>query len=154
MKYIHHYKTEQQLPISIEEAWDFFSSPKNLSAITPPEMEFKILTKDLNKDIFEGMEIDYRVRPLLRIPMKWKTRLCQIDTKKSFTDIQLKGPYSIWEHTHTFEKNANGILMKDVIKYKVPMGIFGNWLNSLFIRKKIENIFNYRKETLEKIFQP
>lgn len=153
MKYIHEYKVQQTLPISLELAWDFFSSPKNLSVITPPEMDFKILTPELMEDIYEGMEIDYRVRPVFGIPMKWKTRLCKIENKKSFTDIQLKGPYSIWEHTHTFEKLENGILMVDVIRYKIPLGIFGNWLNSLFIRKKIKNIFDYRRETLEKLFK-
>lgn len=153
MKYIHEYKAQQTLPISLDLAWEFFSSPKNLAIITPPEMDFKILTKDLNVEIFDGMEINYRVRPLLGIPMKWKTKLCKIDDKKSFTDIQLKGPYSIWEHTHTFISTENGILMNDVIRYKIPMGFIGNWLNTLFIRKKIENIFNYRRQILEKLFQ-
>lgn len=153
MKYIHEYSTHQLLPINIELAWDFFSSPKNLAIITPPEMEFKILSKDLKSEIFNGMEIDYRVRPLFGIPLKWKTGICNVESKKTFTDLQLKGPYSIWEHTHTFEIRENGILMKDVIRYKVPMGFLGNWMNTLFIRKKIEKIFEYRRETLEKLFE-
>jgi ligand-binding SRPBCC domain-containing protein len=154
MKYIHEYEVEQKLPISLEMAWDFFSSPKNLSTITPPEMEFRILTENLKDEIHEGMEIDYKVRPLLRIPMKWKTRICKIEDKKTFTDIQLKGPYTIWEHTHHFQTCEDGILMRDYIRYKIPMGIIGHWMNSLFIRKKIKSIFDFRKETLEKLFQP
>lgn len=153
MKYIHEFKVEQHLPISLEKAWEFFSSPTNLSLITPPEMEFKILTKDLKKEIFEGMEIDYRVRPIFRIPMKWKTRLCKIENNYTFTDIQLKGPYSIWEHTHTFVKTEKGVQMTDVIRYKIPLGFLGNWMNSLFVRKKVENIFNFRRQKLEKLFQ-
>lgn len=153
MRFVHEYRVTQQLPISREKAWQFFSSPKNLSLITPPEMDFRILTKDLPEDIHDGMIIDYKVRPLLRISMRWKTRLQNILPHQKFTDIQLKGPYSIWEHTHIFEENEKGILMTDIIRYKIPMGFLGNWMNRLFIRKKIKSIFDYRKITLEKMFQ-
>jgi ligand-binding SRPBCC domain-containing protein len=145
-------KKTQLLPVSMEKAWDFFSSPHNLSVITPPEMEFKILTTNLPDPIAEGMEIDYRVRPLLRIPMRWKSRLCEIENGFSFTDIQLKGPYSFWYHKHTFTPVGDKVLMTDSIKYKLPLGILGRWMHTLFVRKKLESIFEYRYKKLEQLF--
>ncbi len=149
---IFQYKTEQFLPISIDKAWDFFSSPKNLSLITPPEMDFKILTQLNGKEIYEGMLIDYTVKPLLGIAMHWQTKICNVEKNKVFADTQLKGPYKLWEHTHTFKEIEGGVLMNDVINYELPLGFIGNIAHSLFIKNKIENIFVYRKKVLEKIF--
>lgn len=146
------YKAEQFLPIDIEKAWDFFSSPKNLSVITPPEMGFKILTELNGKEIHDGMLIDYTVKPLLGIAMHWQTKICSVEKHKVFADTQLKGPYKSWEHTHTFEKINNGVLMKDIINYELPFGFIGDIAHTLLVKKKIENIFAYRKSVLEKIF--
>ena len=146
------YKTEQVLPIDLEHAWDFFSSPKNLSVITPPEMDFKILTELNGQEIYEGMLIDYTVKPLLGIAMHWQTKICKVQKHKVFADTQLKGPYKLWEHTHTFEPLNDGVLMKDVINYELPFGFLGNIAHALLVKKKIENIFAYRKSILEKIF--
>ena len=146
------YKAEQFLPIDIEKAWDFFSSPKNLSVITPPEMGFKILTELNGKEIHDGMLIDYTVKPLLGIAMHWQTKIRDVEKYKVFADIQLKGPYKSWEHTHTFEEINNGVLMKDIINYELPFGFIGDIAHTLLVKKKIENIFAYRKSVLEKIF--
>ena len=146
------YKAEQFLPIDIEKAWDFFSSPKNLSVITPPEMGFKILTELNGKEIHDGMLIDYTVKPLLGIAMHWQTKIRDVEKYKVFADSQLKGPYKSWEHTHTFEKINNGVLMKDIINYELPFGFIGDIAHTLLVKKKIENIFAYRKSVLEKIF--
>lgn len=152
MKYVHELYTEQYLPIPEEEAWKFFSSPKNLAKITPPELDFKILTNPLAEDIYDGMEIEYTIKPVLRIPIRWKTRLLNIQNNKRFTDIQLRGPYKIWEHTHTFEKTDKGVLMKDFLKYKLPMGFIGNFIHSIYVKRKVQYIFKYREETLKKLF--
>ena len=149
---MHKYITEQFLPISIGEAWDFFSSPKNLALITPPELDFKILSKVEKTGIFEGQQINYTVKPLFGIPLKWKTEIGKTSMHRFFTDKQLKGPYKVWEHTHTFAVQDNGVLMKDEILYKLPLGFIGKLMNKLFVRKKIENIFEYRRKTLNKIF--
>lgn len=146
------YKAEQFLPIDIEKAWDFFSSPKNLSVITPPEMGFKILTELNGKEIHDGMLIDYTVKPLLGIAMHWQTKIRDVEKHKVFADSQLKGPYKSWEHTHTFEEINNGVLMKDIINYELPFGFIGDIAHTLLVKKKIENIFAYRKSVLEKIF--
>lgn len=150
---IYYYKTEQFLNTDMNTAWDFFSSAKNLAAITPPELGFKILTNLDEKDIYEGMLIEYTVRPLFGIPLHWKTEIWKIKKPEMFIDKQLKGPYKIWEHTHIFIQEEKGVLMKDEVKYKLPFGIIGQMAHSLIVRKKIEGIFNYRKEILKKIFK-
>ncbi len=149
---IYQYTAEQFLPISVSKAWDFFSSPKNLSKITPPEMDFKILTQLEDKEIYEGMLIDYTVKPMLGIPMHWQTKIINVKSLEVFADTQLKGPYKLWHHTHTFIEKDGGVLMTDVVNYELPFGILGDWVHSLIVRKKIESIFAYRKQVLEKLF--
>ncbi|WP_026770280.1 SRPBCC family protein [Asinibacterium sp. OR53] len=135
---------EQQLNCDIETAWQFFSSPYNLSKITPKEMNFVVLSDTGNQPVYEGMEIDYRVSPLLKIPMKWKTRITQVNFQKSFSDFQEKGPYKYWSHFHEFIPNEKGVLMKDTVDYELPLGVFAAIAYRLFIKNKLENIFDYR----------
>jgi ligand-binding SRPBCC domain-containing protein len=149
---IYYFKTEHLLPISIEMAWSFFSSAKNLALITPPEMEFKILTKLDDKEIYEGLLIDYTVKPVWGIPLNWQTEIFKVDKPHSFADRQLKGPYKIWEHTHTFIQKENGTLMIDELKYQIPLGILGDLAHSIFVKKKVAEIFKFRERALEKIF--
>lgn len=146
------YSTEQILSTDIDTAWNFFSSAKNLSVITPPELGFKILTNLDGKDISEGMLIDYTVKPLFGIKLKWKTEIIKVNKPKSFVDRQLKGPYKMWQHSHTFSQIKEGILIHDEVKYQIPYGIFGEIANWLIVKRKIENIFSFRRETLVKIF--
>lgn len=149
---IFHYKAEQFLETDINAAWDFFSSAKNLAVITPPELDFKILTDLDGKEIYEGMLIEYKVRPLFGIPVYWKTEIASVNKPEGFMDRQLKGPYKIWEHTHTFIQKENGVFMKDQVKYQLPFGVIGRLTNALIVKKKIEHIFTFRKEILNKIF--
>ena len=146
------YKTEQFLQVDVEEAWHFFSSPKNLSTITPAELDFKILTSLDDREIYEGMKIDYIVTPLFKIPMHWQTEITRVTRFESFTDRQLKGPYKLWEHMHTFQPVNQGVLMTDTINYKLPLGFIGTIAHECFVKKKIENIFSYRRNILTKIF--
>lgn len=142
----------QQLNCDIETAWEFFSSPHNLARITPDYMGF-IVTSDLKGEkMYEGMEIDYKVTPILGIPMKWKTEITEVDPYKSFTDFQKKGPYKLWNHQHEFIENEDGVLMKDVLTYEMPYGFLGKIAHSLVIKKKLKGIFDYRYEVLEKMF--
>jgi len=150
---IYYYKTEQFLSTDMNTAWNFFSSARNLAIITPPELDFNVLTQLDDKDIYQGMLIDYTVRPLFGIPLHWQTEIWKIKKPEMFSDKQLKGPYKIWEHTHQFVEKGKGVLMKDEVKYVLPFGIIGRMIHSLMVRKKIERIFNYRKEILNKIFK-
>lgn len=144
--------TEQFLPISLDKAWSFFSSPQNLSKITPPELKFKIESNLQQADIHNGMNIRYTVSPLLGIPLTWVTEITQVNQPSSFTDRQIAGPYKKWEHTHTFVPVENGVMMYDLVKYQLPFSFLGKFAHWLFVRKKIETIFYYRKEVLTSIF--
>ncbi len=148
----HRLHREQQLNCDIETAWDFFSSPKNLSTITPKDMGFTVLS-DLNSEqITKGMVIDYIVSPLLEVPLKWRTRITHVEPNKSFTDFQEKGPYKYWNHFHEFIPNKDGVLMKDTVDYELPFGFLGKMVHRLFVKKKIADIFDFRYRVLEKLF--
>jgi ligand-binding SRPBCC domain-containing protein len=146
------YSTEQVLRTDIETAWTFFSTPKNLALITPPELDFRILTAIDEYTITEGMIIDYIVRPLLGIPVRWKTEICDVEKPFRFQDRQLKGPYRLWIHTHTFAEAKDGVVMKDEVQYALPFGWIGRLTHHFVVRKKIENIFHYRRQVLHKLF--
>jgi len=148
----HELYREQQLNCDLQTAWDFFSSPMNLPKITPKDMAFTVLSEQKTNKIFEGMIIDYTVSPLLGIPLKWKTRITSVIPNKSFTDFQEKGPYKLWNHHHEFIPNEKGVLMIDKVDYELPFGVLGNIAHALFVKKKLEKIFNYRFDVLENFF--
>ena len=150
--YTRQFKTTLWLPVPLAQAWEFFSSPFNLAQITPPGMEFRVLSKNLESKIYNGMLIDYSVAPLLGIKMKWKTRIMNVSEQQYFTDVQLKGPYKMWEHTHYFEEKDGGVLMTDIVNYQLHFGVLGLLMNRLLIRSKIAAIFDFRRERLIAIF--
>jgi len=150
---IHTLKRVQLIPVSIEKAWDFFSHPSNLEEITPPKVKFKILSRPEDiKIMYEGMIIEYRISPFLGIFFNWKTKIIDIVEKKSFTDILVKGPYALWEHTHIFRSVDGGVEMTDDLKYKLPLGVIGELAHELFIKKQVEEIFNFRVRKIEEMF--
>ncbi|WP_449399122.1 SRPBCC family protein [Chryseobacterium wanjuense] len=115
-------------------------------------MNFIVLTHFENDEIYEGMTIDYYVSPLFGIKMKWQTEIIQVDTQKSFTDFQKKGSYKLWHHHHEFIENENGVLMKDTVDYELPFGFLGEIAHCVLVKKKLENIFNFRYKVLEERF--
>ena len=144
--------TTQQLNCDLATAWKFFSSPHNLSKITPKEMNFVVKSEIKSDEIFEGMEIAYTVSPVLNVPMKWITIITKVDFQKSFTEFQKKGPYKYWNHTHEFIANEQGVLMKDTVDYELPFGILGTIAHKVFVKKKLQSIFDYRFKVLEERF--
>lgn len=144
-------KAIQQMPISVEEAWDFFSSPKNLAVITPTELDFQIKS-ELPEKMYPGMFIEYTVKPLLGIPMTWVTEITYIKEHEYFVDEQRVGPYSIWHHEHFFKKIPGGVEMTDLINYKIPMGILGKMTHPIIVRPKLEAIFEFRKKKMIEVF--
>lgn len=148
----HRLYREQQLNCDIQTAWDFFSSPKNLSKITPKDMGFTVLSDYNSEQITEGMVIDYIVSPLLKVPLKWRTRITHVEPNISFTDFQEKGPYKYWNHFHEFIPNKDGVLMKDTVDYELPFGFLGKIAHRLFVKKKLAHIFDFRYSVLEKLF--
>jgi ligand-binding SRPBCC domain-containing protein len=144
-------KRSQFLPISLEMAWDFFSSPNNLALITPEELGLKIKKKFSHKTVKEKDQIDYTVRPILNIPLNWKTEITYVNEPYCFVDTQIEGPYKTWVHTHSFEVITGGIMMYDEVKYELPFPVVTRFMKG-FIEKKLNHIFDYRTEQLYKIF--
>ena len=145
-------KYSQILPISLDRAWNFLSSPKNLKLITPKSMNFNITEWD-NRDSYPGQIIQYTVKPIFGIKLKWVTEITHLQKNKYFVDEQRFGPYSFWHHKHFLKEVEGGVLMEDIIHYKLPYGFFGELINIFFVRKKLKEIFSYRKNELIKIFQ-
>jgi ligand-binding SRPBCC domain-containing protein len=148
-----HLKFSQRIPISLPEAWDFFSSPLNLAKITPKEMAF-VVTSELNPDqkMYPGMIITYKVSPVAGIKLNWMTEITQVADHQYFIDEQRFGPYKFWHHQHHFKEIPGGVEMDDVLTYGLPMGIFGNIANSVFVANKLQQIFNYRTAKVEELF--
>lgn len=146
------FQKEQLVNTSIDTLWDFISSPQNLKKITPKHMGFNILNANLPDKIFEGMIIRYTVRPLLRIPVLWVTEITHVQEKAYFVDEQRVGPFSLWNHQHVLVPTENGVLMKDIISYKPPLGFLGSIANFLFIKRNLKTIFDYRAVVLEQLF--
>ncbi len=142
----------QDIPASKEEVWDFISSPRNLKEITPPYMGFEIRNTTLPEKMYAGMIISYKVTPLLGIPLTWVTEITQVVNGSYFIDEQRIGPYSLWHHQHKLEEIPGGVRMTDIISYQPPMGPLGAIANSLFIRQKLKEIFDYRFEAVVKRF--
>lgn len=145
---MHRFEFIQELPLTIQEAWSFFSNPHNLRKITPPFMNFNIVN-DLPDKIYEGLLIEYRVSPVAGIPMEWVTEITHVNAPAFFIDEQRKGPYAIWHHEHHFEEIAGGVKMTDILYYDLPFGWLGKIANRLFVRKKVLNIFEFRRMVLE-----
>ena len=149
--------SEMKINASIEDIWDFISSPANLKEITPDYMGFDILSKDLPVKMYPGMIISYAVKPLLGIKTTWVTEITQVEDKKYFVDEQRIGPYSMWHHQHIIEPIENGVLMKDIVSYKPPFGVLGSIANFIIVRQKLNEIFEYRTKAIIKrygIFKP
>jgi ligand-binding SRPBCC domain-containing protein len=143
---------EQWLPVTIDKAYEFFSSPSNLATITPPDLDFVIITEGLAPEIFTGMKIRYYVKPLLGVRVKWETEITDVQKPFSFVDRQVSGPYKFWEHRHTFVPQDSGVLVIDHVEYALPFGFLGAIAHSLVVRKRLDYIFRFRKEVLMKIF--
>jgi ligand-binding SRPBCC domain-containing protein len=142
---------EQILPISLDEAWDFFSSPKNLNEITPPDMTFKILY-DIPEKMYAGMFISYKISPMFNIPLDWVTEITHVADHQFFVDEQRMGPYAIWHHEHHFEEHPEGVKMTDILHYHVGMGPLGWIASKLFVDAKVKGIFDYRYKKLQQLF--
>lgn len=143
---------EQKLNISLDEAWDFFSSPENLKKITPPYMGFEITSDFKQEKMYAGMIIAYIVKPVLNIPMRWVTEITHVKEKEYFIDEQRFGPYKFWHHLHQFRIDNGELIMVDKVNYALPFGIIGRIVHSLFVRKRVEGIFDYRKKVLDELF--
>jgi ligand-binding SRPBCC domain-containing protein len=146
------FRKTQVVNASLDEVWDFISSPGNLKEITPDYMGFDITSEGLPEKMYEGMIISYMVSPLLGIKTTWVTEITKIKDKHYFVDEQRVGPYKIWHHQHIIEPCKEGVLMTDIVSYSPPLGFLGRLANSLFISKKLNEVFDYRVKAVDKKF--
>ena len=149
---IYNLTREQFLPITLQEAWDFFSSPTNLAKITPAHMKFKILYISGGNKAYAGQIIRYKINVLPFLPMHWVTAITQVKEPLHFIDEQRFGPYALWHHQHHFKEVAGGILMTDEVNYAIPLGLLGRLAHWLFVGKEVNTIFEHRFKALEDFF--
>ena len=144
-------KRVQKLPISLDEAWKFFSSPANLQEITPEDMGFDIIS-EVPVEMYEGLFIHYKVSPLFGIKLDWTTEITHIRDREFFVDEQRVGPYSIWHHEHHFKEIEGGVEMTDIVSYQLPLGFLGRMMHPIMVKGRLNNIFDYRFQIVEEKF--
>jgi len=150
---VHVLEISQIIPATIARAWDFFSDARNLARITPPELDFTILGV-LPERVYPGLMIEYRVRPLFGVPVRWVSEITHVEMGKFFVDEQRVGPYRIWHHEHHFKQLANGgVEMTDRVTYVLPFGPLGDLVHPFLVKPSLERIFAFREEALKTIFQ-
>lgn len=144
-------RNTQKLPISLDEAWEFLSNPNQLENITTDELSFQKL-HDIPDKMYEGMLMQLRLKPFLRIQLDWLTEITHIKEKEYFIDEQRLGPFRFWHHEHRVLPIEGGVEIQDTVHYVMPFSILGRFVHWLFLRKQLENIFNFREEAIEKVF--
>ena len=148
---MHRLERQIQLPITIESAWEFFSSPENLKTITPEYMGFDIRS-GLSAKMYSGQIITYTLRPIFKFPITWVTEIKHVKEMQMFVDEQRFGPYALWHHKHFFRKIPGGVHMTDIVDYKIPLGFIGRLLEPWLVRPKLKEIFDYRTQRLQETF--
>jgi len=149
---IHRLERTQTVPISLDEAWEFFSNPKNLDELTPGDMPFEI-TGGADETMFTGQVITYRIQILPGIWKTWVTEITAVEDRSFFIDDQRFGPYALWHHLHRFEAvestgGGEAVKMFDRVTYALPFGPIGEIAHSIFVKKKLQSIFDYREQAM------
>ena len=152
MSKVYTIKIVQQLHTNLDDAWRFFSNPANLKEITPGNLGFNVISKHHGEEMYPGQIIEYKISPVLGIPVYWMTEITHVEGKKYFVDEQRFGPYSMWHHQHHFKAIATGVEMTDIVHYKLPLWFLGDIANSLFVKRQLKQIFDYRRSITEKLF--
>lgn len=147
----HRLEFRQNLPLTREEAWDFFSRPENLGRITPSDLGFEV-TSPLPERMYAGMIVTYRVRPLAGLSVPWTTEITHVREPEFFVDEQRSGPYRFWHHQHRFEPISDGVCMTDLVHYQLPFGWLGDCLAGGTVGRRLERIFAYRRQVLTRLF--
>ena len=149
MSRVYSLKAVQFIHTTLDDAWDFFSKPENLAAITPAALGFKIKSVHHGEAMHAGQLIEYTIKPLFGVPVYWMTEITHVAPKKYFIDEQRFGPYALWHHQHHFKEMSKGVEMTDIVHYKIPFWFMGDMANALLVRKKLKEIFEYRYKMIE-----
>jgi ligand-binding SRPBCC domain-containing protein len=150
---IYNLKRKQFLPISLEQAWEFFSTPKNLAKITPAHMGFNILYISGGDKAYAGQIIRYYISILPGIKVQWVTEITQVKELSYFIDEQRFGPYALWHHQHHFKEVPGGVEMTDEVNYAIPLGPLGRLAHFIFVGREVNRIFDHRFKVLEDFFK-
>lgn len=148
---MHRFDFKQKIKASLDEVWDFFSNPSNLAEITPSKMNFKILD-ELPEKMYEGLLVRYKVSPLPGFRVSWTSEISTIVEKEYFVDTQVEGPFKYWHHEHRFRKIDNEVELIDHLFYQLPMGRLGKMLNEPIAQKKLNSMFAFRHQQVERLF--
>jgi hypothetical protein len=140
---------EQWIPAPVPEVFAFFSEVRNLDLITPPWLHFNVLGQSAS--LAAGTIIRYKL-DWHGLPIRWTTRIEEWCPPVRFVDLQLKGPYSLWHHTHAFEARNGGTLMQDTVRYALPFGALGDFLAGSIVRADVARIFDFREQEIKAIF--
>jgi ligand-binding SRPBCC domain-containing protein len=152
MSKVYSLKTTQKIPISLSQAWDFFSRPDNLKDITPPQLGFEVISQHHGEKMYPGQIIEYMVRPILGIPLYWMTEITHVQDKQYFIDEQRFGPYSLWHHQHHFKEAEGGVEMTDIVHYKLPLWFLGDIAQVVIVKKQLQEIFDFRFAAVKQRF--
>jgi hypothetical protein len=144
------FEAEQVVARPVDEVFPFFAVPENLERITPPWLRFRLVART-TPDVREGTELTYRLR-IHGIPVAWRSRIVEWDPHRRFVDLQVRGPYRLWHHTHTFAPHARGTLLGDRVRYRLPFGALGDLLGGASVARDVRRIFDYRREAIERLF--
>lgn len=147
----HLLQREQWLDTDLTEAWAFFSSPANLDRITPPDLRFQIMTRDID-EMYAGQILEYRIQAIPMFWQRWVTEIKHVRERVAFVDEQRFGPYQFWHHHHAFEARDGGVWMVDRVHYRLPLGPLGGLAHALYVRRKLNWIFDFRYQELERLF--
>ena len=134
----------------LDVVFSFFAKPENLRRITPSTLDFQILTPT-PISMAKGTVIDYNIK-VMGIRVHWRTLITSYNPPTQFVDEQTKGPYLLWIHTHTFKIKDEGVEIHDCIEYSIPLGLLGRFVHFLWIKRKLDQIFDFRRRKIEEIF--
>jgi ligand-binding SRPBCC domain-containing protein len=148
---IYQLERKQRLAIGLQEAWDFFSNPRNLERITPEDLKFRIFT-EVPDIVYSGLMIGYKLRVPLGLPVTWWTEIKSVEAPFRFVDEQRSGPYRMWFHEHRFRAVDGGVEMTDILHYAMPFGVLGRIAHALFIGRQVRGIFDHRIGVLDELF--
>ena len=144
---IHRFTATQFLPVDLETAWRFFSDPRNLQLITPPWLNL-VPTSEVPGEMHPGLVVTYQVKPALGIPVGWVTEITHVVDRQLFVDEQRSGPYRFWHHQHHFREVPGGTEASDILHYALPFGTAGDLLGARLVRRRVGEIFEYRRGAL------
>ena len=147
---IHTLERTQLIPAPLGRVWEYFATPANLNALTPPDLQFKIL--DRPGPMHVGQRIKYRIRLLPGVRVRWITEIREVNHERRFVDVQLRGPYAVWHHAHEFTAVNGGVEMLDRVTYALPFGSLGALVHTLWVGRTLRRIFDYRQQAVVQIF--